>query len=152
MPSPDYETDIREFGELSPHALYELLKLRVDVFVVEQQCPYPELDGKDEAASHVRLLDNGALLAATRIIPPVDAQSMVRICRVVVSPHHRGKRLGEAVMQTSIKICRERFPDSSIIISAQSHLQKFYGAMGFSPVSEEYLEDNIPHIDMVLEG
>ncbi len=149
MSQAGYLVDISDMGGFSAHALYELLKLRVDVFVVEQRCPYPELDGKDVDALHLRLLDGNELLAASRILMPVSPADPVKIGRVVVSPAHRGKRLGEAVMRESIVACENRFPKRPIALSAQSHLRDCYGSLGFSMESEEYVEDGIAHIDMV---
>ncbi|GGA80383.1 GNAT family acetyltransferase [Brucella endophytica] len=138
-----------KLDELAPRDLYAVLKLRVDVFVVEQKCPYPELDGKDLDALHLRVLDDGALAAYLRILPP-SGEGSARIGRVIVAPSHRGRRLGETIMREAVVYCRERFHDRDIEISAQSHLHGFYGSFGFVPVSEEYLEDGIPHIDMRL--
>ncbi|TDK39728.1 GNAT family N-acetyltransferase [Rhizobium deserti] len=125
-----------------------MLKLRVDVFVVEQKCPYPEIDGNDPHCLHLRLLYGSDLLACARLWRPTPADRP-RIGRVAVSPHHRGKRLGEAVMREAILECQNAYPDMVIEISAQSHLQKFYGSLGFTPISDEYLEDDIPHVDML---
>jgi len=147
--SPKYTVDVRSLEEFSAVELYALLKMRVDVFVVEQNCPYPELDGKDADALHLRLLQGGDLLAASRIFPPAEEGAPAKIGRVVVSPDHRGKRLGEAVMREAIAACGQRYPNHPIYLSAQSHLARFYGGMGFVATSEEYLEDGIPHVDMV---
>jgi ElaA protein len=146
---PNYTVDARRLDELSAVELYVLLKMRVDVFVVEQNCPYPELDGKDADALHLRLLQAGELIAAARIFAPTDKDAPAKIGRVVVSPDHRGKRLGDAVMREAISVCEERYPQAPIYLSAQSHLSRFYGSFGFEPTSEEYLEDGIPHVDMV---
>jgi ElaA protein len=127
--------------------LYALLKLRVDVFIVEQACAYRELDGQDADALHLRLLIDGSTAAYARLVQPNDAPP--RIGRVLVSPEHRGKGLGEAVMREAIRVCDDRFPDAPIALSAQSHLDRFYRSLGFSPTSEEYVEDGIPHIDML---
>lgn len=135
--------------ELAPRALYTVLKLRVDVFVVEQQCPYPEIDGKDDDALHMRALDGGDLAGYLRVLPPV-ADGPARIGRVVVAASHRGRKLGAELMQEAIAQCRRSFPDRDIELSAQSPLRSFYGAFGFGPVSAEYVEDGIPHIDMRL--
>ena len=134
--------------ELSPRDLYALLKLRVDVFVVEQKCPYPELDGKDADALHLRILIGGVLVAGARIRKPARSDPAARIGRVVVSPEHRGQRLGDRIMVEAISQCERLYPESPIKLSAQSHLSRFYGSFGFVPVSEEYLEDDIPHVDM----
>ena len=145
-----YETDLRAMGEFSASELYAMLKMRVDVFVVEQKCPYPELDGKDPDALHLRLLSGNALLASARIFKPLHPGDAVSIGRVVVSPAYRGERLGEKLMKEAMAACERLFPGSPIALSAQSHLQRFYQSLGFSPVSEQYLEDAIPHIDMQL--
>ncbi|MBD9372501.1 GNAT family N-acetyltransferase [Rhizobium sp. ARZ01] len=149
MATGAYTADVRRMDEFSAVELYALMRLRVDVFVVEQKCPYPELDGRDTDVLHLRLLAGDDLLAAARILPPAESNAPARIGRVVVAPAHRGKRLGEAVMQEAIAACERLFPQSPIALSAQSHLKRFYESFGFSPVSEEYLEDGIPHIDMV---
>ncbi|MFS2154341.1 GNAT family N-acetyltransferase [Rhizobium sp. Rhizsp42] len=149
MTQPNYTVDARRLDELSAVELYALLKMRVDVFVVEQNCPYPELDGKDADALHLRLLQHGDLIAAARIFAPADQNAPAKIGRVVVSPLHRGKRLGDAVMREAISVCEERYPQAPIYLSAQSHLSRFYGSFGFETTSEEYLEDGIPHVDMV---
>jgi len=143
-----YDVDVRRLDELSAVELYELLKLRVDVFVVEQACAYPELDGNDADCLHLRLTDGTGLIACARLWRPTP-DHLPRIGRVAVSPAHRGKRLGEALMREAIAVCEEAYPGEAIEISAQSHLQRFYGSFGFTPISEEYLEDGIPHVDMV---
>jgi ElaA protein len=147
-----YMVDVRGIDEFSPRDLYAMLRMRVDVFVVEQKCPYPELDGKDLDALHLRLLVGEELIASARLRLPHDApdapDAPARIGRVVVSPAHRGKRLGEKLMAEAIAECERRFPGHPIALSAQSHLQGFYASFGFLPVSGEYLEDDIPHVDM----
>ncbi|MBN9236595.1 MULTISPECIES: GNAT family N-acetyltransferase [Phyllobacteriaceae] len=148
MPEVAFETDLRRLDEFSARDLYTMLKMRVDVFVVEQKCPYPELDGRDEDALHIRLLAGDDLLASGRIHLPSDEDGPAYIGRVVVSPRHRGKRLGEHLMSEAIGACERLYPGRSIALSAQSHLQGFYSTFGFVAVSDEYLEDGIPHIDM----
>lgn len=146
-----YTVDVRRLDAFSAADLYDMLKLRVDVFVVEQHCPYPELDGNDKDCLHLRLLMDGDLLACARLWRPTLEQHP-RIGRVAVSPEHRGKRLGEALMREAISEVEKRHPGEPIEISAQSHLQKFYGSLGFEVISEEYLEDGIPHVDMLRRG
>ena len=145
---PTYHADVRRLEEFSAAELYELLKLRVDVFVVEQNCAYPELDGNDPDCLHLRLLDQGSLLASARLWRPSPEQRP-RIGRVAVSPAHRGRRLGEALMREAIAECEKAYPNEDIELSAQSHLQTFYASLGFAPGSDGYLEDVIPHVDMV---
>ncbi|MBR0555440.1 GNAT family N-acetyltransferase [Ciceribacter sp. L1K23] len=137
--------------DFSAVELYEMLKLRVDVFVVEQHCPYPELDGNDPDCLHLRLFDGDALVACARLWRPTPDHHP-RIGRVAVAPEHRGKRLGDALMREAIAEVEKRHPGEPIEISAQSHLRKFYGSLGFQPISEEYLEDDIPHVDMLRRG
>lgn len=148
MQANAYKVVLSGLDELSPRDLYAMLKLRVDVFVVEQKCPYPELDGKDGDALHLRLLAGKELVACARIRKPAQSDPAARIGRVVVSPEHRGKKLGDRLMVEAIAQCERLYPQSPIKLSAQSHLQRFYGSFGFGPVSEEYLEDDIPHVDM----
>ncbi|NVP55836.1 GNAT family N-acetyltransferase [Mycoplana rhizolycopersici] len=143
-----YKVDVRRLDAFSARDLYAMLKLRVDVFVVEQNCPYPELDGNDPACLHLRLLDGDELLACARLWRPTpDAHP--RIGRVAVSPDHRGRRLGEALMREAVGECQKAYPNEAIELSAQSHLQRFYASFGFEPISPEYLEDGIPHVDML---
>lgn len=149
MPALSYRVDVRRMDEFSAPELYRLLKLRVDVFVVEQKCPYPELDGKDADALHLRLLHDEDLLASVRIFAPASGGEAAKIGRVVVSPAHRGKRLGEAVMREALDTCERMFPGHPTALSAQHHLEKFYASLGFITVSDVYDEDGIPHIDMV---
>lgn len=143
-----YDVDVRRADAFSAPDLYRLMKLRIDVFVVEQKCPYSDLDGKDLDALHLRLLHKDDLLAAARIFAPSADEREARIGRVVVSPEHRGKRLGDAVMREAIALCERSFPGVAIALAAQSHLAGFYASHGFETVSAGYLEDGIPHVDM----
>jgi ElaA protein len=147
MPAKPYDVDLRRMEAFSAVDLYAMLKLRVDVFVVEQECPYPELDGNDAECLHLRLLADGELIACARLWRPTP-EYHPRIGRVAVSPKDRGKRLGEALMREAIEACERLYPGEPIAISAQSHLQAFYGALGFAATSAEYVEDGIPHVDM----
>lgn len=143
-----YTADLKSLDELSALELYAMLKLRVDVFVVEQNCAYPELDGNDVDCLHLRLLDGDELIACARLWRPSE-DVLPRIGRVAVSPDHRGKKLGEALMREAIIACERAYPGEAIEISAQSHLQRFYSSLGFAVTSEEYVEDGIPHVDMI---
>ncbi|KAB2657131.1 GNAT family N-acetyltransferase [Brucella tritici] len=140
-----------QLDNLAPRALYAMLKLRVDVFVVEQKCPYPEIDGKDFEAFHLRILDGEELAGSLRVLPPEQAGKPVKIGRVVVAPDYRGYKLGQRLMKEAIEFAHDRFPGIAIELGGQSHLQKFYGSFGFVAISDEYLEDGILHVDMRLE-
>ena len=137
---------IKPFKELTLHELYSFLKLRVDIFVVEQNCPYPELDGADEKAIHLYIKEDDAVIAYLRIIP--SKTGTARIGRVVTKIEHRGKGLSSQLMKRAMEYIREHYPEDTMILSAQEHLQDYYGSFGFKPVSEVYLEDGIPHVDM----
>jgi len=151
--SSRFEGTWSTFDDLSVSDLYALLKLRVDVFVVEQTCPYPEIDGKDPAALHYLLKDTetGELAACIRMFGPSDADPVARIGRVATDNRCRGLGLGRELMAEGIAKAKSLWPNHGIEISAQAYLEKFYGSFGFKKVSQEYLEDGIPHIDMVLK-
>lgn len=138
--------------DLAPRDLYAMLKLRVDVFVVEQKCPYPEIDGRDVDALHLRLLDGDHLAASLRVLPPEAGDPAVHIGRVVVSPTHRGQKLGQRLMGEAVAFCQQRFPGAAVELSAQSHLLAFYASFGFVGVSDEYLDAGVPHVDMRLKS
>ncbi|MCL1047750.1 GNAT family N-acetyltransferase [Shewanella electrodiphila] len=141
------------FNQLSLDELYEILKLRVDVFVVEQNCPYPELDNKDRLADVKHLLglnSQGELIAYTRILPAGVSYPEASIGRVIIAEQGRGKGIAHELMQRSIDVVKTQWPQTSIQIGAQQHLSDFYQQQGFTVNSEMYLEDGIPHIDMLL--
>lgn len=148
----DYDVDLRRLDAFSAEDLYALLKLRTDVFIVEQACIYPELDGKDGEALHLRLLSDGALIAAARLFAPGKVAATVKIGRVVVAPGHRGRGLGQALMRAALETCARLFPGEPVALSAQSHLVPFYRALGFVPTSQEYLDAGVPHVDMRREA
>ena len=141
---------IKAFDELTVQELYDILSLRSEVFVVEQNCAYQDPDGADQRALHLTGTDNeGDLLAYTRIFPPGVQYDEASIGRVVTSPDKgRGKGIGRELMQRSIDAVQEHFGDVDIVISAQAHLHKFYTSLGFRQISDIYLEDDIPHIKM----
>ncbi|WP_449458631.1 GNAT family N-acetyltransferase [Streptococcus suis] len=141
--------EIKAFDQLSLQELYGILTLRVDVFVVEQACPYPEVDGKDPNCLHLLGIDEGELVAYLRILPGGLSYDEVSIGRVVIKPSHRGKGLGRPMMEQAIHFITNEWKESQIKIGAQAHLEKFYSSLGFEVVSEVYLEDDIPHLDML---
>lgn len=140
------------FVQLDNQTLYEMLKLRVDVFVVEQHCPYPELDGKDTVTNAKHLLGRAAsgIQAYARLLPPGCSYAECSIGRVLVASDARGQGLARELMQRAVANCRELWPDSAIRIGAQEHLRQFYESLGFVAVSAVYLEDGIPHLEMLL--
>ncbi|MBU2526695.1 MAG: GNAT family N-acetyltransferase [Bacteroidetes bacterium] len=142
---------VKKFEELTLVELYDLLALRAEVFVVEQNCVYQDVDGKDDKALHVLAKENDTLLAYTRIFKPGDYFKEASIGRVVVSPHLRGRKLGYDLMKKSIEAVETHFKTTSIHISAQCYLIDFYKNLGFKPQGESYLEDDIPHIAMFFE-
>ncbi len=149
---PDVEWTIRPFCGLSPDELYDLLKLRVDVFVVEQNCPYPELDDKDRHPDtrHLTARDrSGYLVAYSRILPPGLCFSRPGIGRVAVVKNSRGRGLCHAMMKNALAYIRDTWPGMGVMISAQVYLEGFYGSHGFETVSAPYLEDGIAHVDMI---
>ncbi|WP_226660755.1 GNAT family N-acetyltransferase [Microbulbifer aggregans] len=142
------------FNQLSPTELYEILRVRQEVFVVEQDCAYQDVDGKDQRAWHLACWDDTAesptLLAYLRVVHPGEKYPEPSIGRVLTSKAARGTGLGKELMRTAIERTRREYPQAPIRISAQLYLNKFYTDLGFEPVSEPYDEDGIPHIEMVL--
>lgn len=144
------EIRIKHFNELDRLELYRIIQLRINVFIVEQNCPYPDLDDKDLVSNHVMIWKGEELLAVTRLVPPgISYPNYASIGRVATHANYRGSGLGKLVMTESIKACEELFSGYNIKISAQAYLIAFYTALGFDKIGEEYLEDNIPHIAMI---
>src|SRR6056297_2925371 len=139
------EVSVKTFNELTTEELYQILRLRSEVFVVEQDCVYQDVDNKDQKALHVLGIKNNEVVAYTRVFEPGDYFDNVSIGRVVVSQDQRKYGLGKQIMQSSLAAIDQRFPDKPIEISAQSYLLKFYTELGFNAFGEEYLEDGIPH-------
>jgi len=136
--------------DLGKEQLYASLKLRSDVFVVEQKCAYPDLDGQDLEGDthHLMGWEDDQLMAYLRLLDPESQGGDVVIGRVVTAPAGRGKGLGHAMMEQALKQAEKHWPQVPIYLSAQAHLQGYYGKYGFVAVGEEYLEDDIPHIGM----
>jgi len=147
----DLKWSCLNFEQLSPALLYSILQLRAEVFVVEQKCVYQDPDGYDQQALHVIGRLNEDLVCYTRILPPGLKYQGPAIGRVVTSHAIRGSGYGAPLVQKSIGYCRQHWPDAAVHVSAQQYLEKFYIKLGFATVSEMYLEDEIPHIEMVLK-
>lgn len=142
------ETYIKSFQDLTTNELYDLLQLRSEVFVVEQDCVYQDIDGKDQKALHVLGYHDANLVAYTRIFKKGDYLEEASIGRVVVSAEARKHNFGKEIMNSSIEAVSIYFNTSIIVLSAQTYLKRFYNNLGFIEVGEEYLEDGIPHIKM----
>src|SRR6185295_18729546 len=131
-----------DWKSLTPDVLYKLLRLRSAIFVVEQDCVFPDMDGRDPACEHLCGWDkNGELIAYLRLVPPGVRTPEVSLGRVVVEAPARGRGLGRAVMEEGLKRCAARYPAKPVKVSAQQHLEKLYAGLGFRTVGEPYLED-----------
>ncbi|HET8735688.1 MAG TPA: GNAT family N-acetyltransferase [Pricia sp.] len=139
----------KTFDELTPHELYEILRLRSEVFVVEQDCVYQDIDGKDQKALHLLGKKEGKIVAYTRIFKSGDYFDEAGIGRVVVQRDQRKYGYGRELMKGSIRAAQKYFKESVIRVSAQIHLERFYHELGFEQIGDGYLEDGIPHIGMV---
>jgi ElaA protein len=145
----------KKFNDLSVTELYDLLRLRSEIFVLEQNCVYVDQDGNDEKSLHVLAYaknskEKSKLVAYARIVPPGTIFKTPSIGRVVVDKKYRGKEYGYLLMEKSIKEAIKKFKSEIISISAQKHLEKFYNNLGFKAIGKMYLEDNIPHIKMLF--
>ncbi|NQV62829.1 MAG: GNAT family N-acetyltransferase [Cryomorphaceae bacterium] len=142
------EINTYNFSSLNIDQLYRLLQLRSEVFVVEQDCVYQDIDGKDKKALHVLGTVEGNIVAYTRVFKPGDYLEKAAIGRVVVASDFRKRDFGQAIMQASIAAVENHFNSTAIGLSAQTYLLNFYNDLGFSALGETYLEDGIPHIYM----
>ena len=140
-----------KYQDLRPDRLYEILKLRSEVFVVEQKCAYQDLDNKDEKALHLVGEENNKIIAYTRIFKKGDFFKNSSIGRVLVKKEYRNKDYGRKIMKSSIDRLKKDPKEEKIELSAQKYLLKFYSELGFEKEGEEYLEDNIPHVKMILK-
>lgn len=140
--------ETKYFNELTVEELYGLLRLREQVFIIEQNCIYPDLDNKDQKAIHILGKLDGEIIAYSRIFKSGDYFETASIGRVVTDNSYRNLKIGHTLMQKSIQEIKNYFNQEFITISAQCYLLEFYKSLGFEPIGEEYLEDNIPHIRM----
>jgi len=143
---------IHSFLDLNQKEVYEILALRAEVFIVEQDCAYQDLDGKDEDSLHAQLTENNKLCAYCRIIPPGVMFEESSIGRVVTPSSLRSLGYGKEIMKKSIALCFKLYPNKDILIMAQSYLVKFYEHLGFQIEKDEFLEDGIPHRWMRLNA
>ena len=140
---------VKHFTELSAAELYAILRARQDVFVVEQNCPFPEIDGKDLDAYHLWFEENGEILAYARVLDRGVSFETPAVGRVISIRRREG--LGSRILSQGIRIAREKYSAEAVMLEAQVYARKLYEKQGFVQVSEEFLEDGIPHIIMRLE-
>jgi len=145
------QIEVKEFQELSTKELHDILRLRSQIFVVEQDCIYEDVDGKDGKALHVIGKKEGEIVAYARIFKSGDYFGEAGIGRVAVKKNQRKYGYGRDIMKASIAAVERYFNESVIRVSAQLYLERFYHSLGFEQVAEGYLEDGIPHIGMVLK-
>jgi ElaA protein len=151
MITPTLRWSCSSFSELSPEALYAIIQLRNEVFVVEQNCVFQDADGKDNSCLHLQGYNpEGKLVAYARIVPAGVSYKEASIGRVVTSPAARGSGAGKELMLQSLQHIHKLYGKVPVRIGAQSYLKKFYASFGFEIEGEEYLEDNIPHYIMIL--
>lgn len=152
MKTADLSWHCKHFSELAAAELYSILRLRTQVFILEQNCLYQDVDGKDVKCYHIFATDKkGDAVAYARILPAGISYSEVSIGRVVTAASVRGTGAGKELMQRTMEFISEKFGKAAVRISAQSYLLKFYSTFGFRIEGEEYLEDDIPHTQMLFE-
>lgn len=144
------EWTYKKWQELERDELFDIYKLRVDVFVVEQDCAYPEIDYNDKLVGHLFAYADGQLAAYSRLCPPHTVYPEVSIGRVICHSNFRGQGLGRELVKRAVEQLQKDFPGQKIKAQAQEYLEYFYKSFGFKTISESYLEDGIPHVDMVL--
>ena len=142
---------IKSFEELNKAELYQIIQLRIAVFIVEQDCPYPDLDDMDQDAQHLWVEDAGEIVCYLRVNPAGSRFSEPSLGRIVTKKSHRNRGLAEKLIKKAIDLVCEK-ESRAIRISAQCYLEKYYEKFGFIKASEEYLEDNIPHIEMLKDA
>lgn len=146
------QIEVKSFDALTTKELYDLLRLRSEVFVVEQDCVYEDIDGKDQKALHVVGTKEGSIIAYARVFKSGDYADEASIGRVVVKRDQRKFGYGKDIMRDAIYAVNEHFNETVIHVSAQMYLERFYHELGFNQVGDGYLEDGIPHIGMVRKG
>lgn len=142
---------LKKYNDLTIDELYNILKERVTIFVVEQKCLYPEIDGKDKLAYHLFKENDGELIAYLRILPKGTVFQEAALGRVLVHKEHRGYGIARDLIDKAIHFVYDELNESKIRIQAQEYLVRFYASFGFVPISDTYLEDGIPHVDMILQ-
>ena len=137
--------EIKNFKDLTTHELYEILRLRSEIFVVEQNCVYQDIDNNDFDAIHFLLKEGSDIVAYLRVLRLTEHNNEISFGRVIVNNKNRGKGYARILVNDVMEFISKEYKDEAILIEAQSYLKKFYGSFGFSCTSEEFLEDGIPH-------
>jgi ElaA protein len=152
LKTPSLMKVVKHYSDLSLDEFHDILQLRINVFVVEQNCPYAELDGKDKLSYHIYLKDNTTdkICACARILPQGISYPEVSIGRVASDTNRRGRGIGQELMKQTLNFITEKFGEVSVRISAQKYLVEFYESFDFVSTGKEYLEDDIPHVEMIL--
>ncbi|WP_346917094.1 GNAT family N-acetyltransferase [Clostridium sp.] len=145
------EFKIKKFNELTIEELYKILRVRNEVFVVEQDCIYQDCDNKDYNSYHLYLEEGNEVVGYLRIVNKGISYDEISIGRVLVKETHRNKGLSRKIMLEGIKFIEENLNSTEIRLSGQVYIKGFYESLGFKQVSEEYLEDNIPHVEMLYK-
>ena len=145
-----FQSTIKPYNDLSKDQFFDILKLRIEIFVVEQCCYYQELDIEDKKAFHVSIYNDGIIVAVGRIIPNLHNKE-VKIGRIAVKMEHRKKGLAYKMMKDIMNFISKKYKNFSVLLSAQTYLIEFYQSFGFKEIGNTYLEDGIEHINMVLK-
>ncbi|MEC7084208.1 MAG: GNAT family N-acetyltransferase [Bacteroidota bacterium] len=145
-----FQSTIKRYNDLSKDQFFDILKLRIEIFVVEQCCYYQELDNEDKEAFHVSIYNDGIIVAVGRIIPNLHNKE-VKIGRIAVKMEHRKKGLAYKMMKDIMNFISKKYKNFSVLLSAQTYLIEFYQSFGFKEIGSTYLEDGIEHINMVLK-
>ncbi len=151
----DISAEWRRFEQLSVSELYELLRFRQQIFVVEQGSPYPDLDGLDQSARHLLLRDTGTLGGYLRLAPTLGPLALssgraIGIGRVALAPQLRGRGLGRMLMEQALRLCRDDYPSRPVVLRAQRHLAPFYQSFGFAVTSEPFDDFGVTHVEMEM--
>ncbi|MEC7814422.1 MAG: GNAT family N-acetyltransferase [Bacteroidota bacterium] len=145
-----FQSTIKPYNDLSKDQFFDILKLRIEIFVVEQCCYYQELDNEDKEAFHVSIYNDGIIVAVGRIIPNLHNKE-VKIGRIAVKMEHRKKGLAYKMMKDIMNFISKKYKNFSVLLAAQTYLIEFYQSFGFKEIGSTYLEDGIEHINMVLK-
>ena len=145
-----FQSTIKPYKDLSKDQFFDILKLRIEIFVVEQCCYYQELDNEDKEAFHVSIYNDGIIVAVGRIIPNLHNKE-VKIGRIAVKMEHRKKGLAYKMMKDIMNFISKKYKNFSVLLSAQTYLIEFYQSFGFKEIGNTYLEDGIEHINMILK-